>query len=222
METMTEVKREAALGNKIWEVQVVLIAKRLKTNPEYERTKNLSLEALKTGKAPWFGQFIEVGYNSQNEGKRVLQSVVYPIYSDKGCMLCGITRDITEKKKAEEELRLQSAALDSAANGIVITDKAGMIVWVNPAFCALTGYSSTEVIGKNPRFLKSSIQTDDFYARLWETISAGEVWRGVLTNQRKDGKRYIAEMVITPVKNGENRDQPLYRDSRRCDSSQKP
>jgi len=110
-----------------------------------------------------------------------------------------IAHDITHQKRAEEQLRLQSAALEAAANAVVITDFHGAIIWVNRAFTALTGYSKEEVVGKNPRLLKSGVQPEAYYAELWSTISSGRVWHGEIVNQRKDGTTYTEEMTITPV-----------------------
>jgi two-component system, NtrC family, sensor kinase len=111
----------------------------------------------------------------------------------------GISRDITERKIAEEALHLRGAALEAAANAIVITDQTGTIQWVNRAFTQLTGYSPAEVVQQNPRILKSGQQDVPFYQSLWNTILAGEVWHGELINQRKDGKLYHEEMSITPL-----------------------
>lgn len=107
--------------------------------------------------------------------------------------------DITEKVEAQNLLKLQSAALESTENGIVITDPEGNIQWVNPAFTKLTGYYSEEVLGQNPRILKSSRQDSRYYQQLWDTIKSGKSWHGELTNQRKDGNHYDEEMTITPV-----------------------
>jgi diguanylate cyclase (GGDEF)-like protein/PAS domain S-box-containing protein len=113
--------------------------------------------------------------------------------------MAGISMDIDERKHAEERLYLQVAALEAAANAIVITDSKGTIVWVNHAFTMMTGYNQEEVLGKNPRLLKSGKQPESYYADLWSTISSGEVWRGELVNRRKDGTTYTEEMTITPV-----------------------
>ncbi len=112
-----------------------------------------------------------------------------------------LRHEISERQKAEARLRLNTAALSAAANGIVITDRAGLIEWVNPAFTTLTGYSAAEVLGKNPRELvKSGRHPVEFYRRLWETILAGEVWHGEIINRRKDGSVYTEEMAVTPVR----------------------
>jgi len=109
-------------------------------------------------------------------------------------------RDISGRKRAEQQLRVQTTALDAAANAIVITDSIGTIQSVNAAFTALTGYSAQEAVGQNPRVLKSGSQDEAFYRRLWQTISSGQVWSGELTNRRKDGSFYVEEMTITPLR----------------------
>jgi diguanylate cyclase (GGDEF)-like protein/PAS domain S-box-containing protein len=113
--------------------------------------------------------------------------------------MAGISMDIDERKHAEERLYLQVAALEAAANAIVITDSHGTIVWVNHAFTTMTGYSKEEALGKNPRLLRSGKQPESYYANLWSTISSGKVWRGEIVNRRKDGTTYTEEMTITPV-----------------------
>jgi PAS domain S-box-containing protein len=115
-------------------------------------------------------------------------------------VLVGIFRDASERHRAQATLRLQSAALASADNGIVITDRSGRIAWVNPAFTRLTGYTAAEVVGQNPRVLKSGRYDAAFYGEMWATITAGHVWRGELVNRRKDGSLYTEEMTITPVR----------------------
>jgi two-component system cell cycle sensor histidine kinase/response regulator CckA len=127
-------------------------------------------------------------------------SGVYLPY-DGGRVICFL-RDITEKKRQQRELLLKSAALDAAANAIVITSIDGTIEWANTAFTKLTGYELGEVIHRNPRELvKSGVQGKDFYQELWTTILAGQTWTGELVNRRKDGTHYSEEMMISPVKN---------------------
>jgi PAS domain S-box-containing protein len=111
-----------------------------------------------------------------------------------------IARDLTEQKAAQKQLRLLAAALQAAANAIVITDASGQILWVNPAFTRLTGYTLDEARGHNPRMLKSGHHDQGFYARLWQTILSGEVFRGNMLNRRKDGVLYEEHMTITPVR----------------------
>lgn len=112
----------------------------------------------------------------------------------------GICHDISERKETELRLRLQSAAIESAGNAIVIADRKGDIQFTNPAFSHLTGYRREEVLGKNPRFLKSGKQSRSFYEELWQTILAGRIWKGELVNRRKDGSHYDEEMTIAPLR----------------------
>ena len=99
----------------------------------------------------------------------------------------------------EQRFRLQSAALESAANAVIITDHEGSILWVNPAFTRLTGYASDEAAGRNPRILKSGEHPPSFYAEMWNTIRRGLIWKGEIINRRKSGELYTEEMTITPV-----------------------
>jgi PAS domain S-box-containing protein len=106
-----------------------------------------------------------------------------------------------QRLRAEESMRVRSAALASAANGIVITDHTGHIIFVNQAFQNLTGYTAGEVLGHTPAILKSGQHNDAFYRQMWQHMNDGKVWRGELTNRRKDGRLYQEEMTITPVRN---------------------
>ena len=92
-------------------------------------------------------------------------------------------------------------AVHQASQGVLITNRDGEILYVNPAFEELTGYSASEVLGRNPRLLKSCRQNPDFYHDLWSTVTAGRTWHGDLINRRKDDSLYTEEMTITPVAN---------------------
>ncbi len=101
----------------------------------------------------------------------------------------------------QEELQLRLAALNAAANAIVITDRAGTCIWVNPAFTLVSGYSSEEMVGQKLSKLKSGVQNEAFYRNLWQTILGGQVWHGDIVNKNKQGQLYIEEMTIAPVRN---------------------
>jgi PAS domain S-box-containing protein len=116
-----------------------------------------------------------------------------------------VGKDMTKIKQAEEQLRLHEAALESAANAIVIMDQRGRITWANPSFTTLTGYSFEEVIGQDMRILRSGQHAEAFHQNLWDTILSGNVWQGEVSNRKKDGSLYTEEETITPVYN-ENRD----------------
>lgn len=111
----------------------------------------------------------------------------------------GSIQDISDRKRNEYRLNVQNTALKTAANGIVITDINGSVVWINPAFTKLTGYNETDVLGQKLNILNSEMQDNDFYRYLWNTISTGHPWRGEIVNKRKSGSLYTEEQTITPV-----------------------
>ena len=131
--------------------------------------------------------------------------IVYHPLRDAGGVvtdIIGLAVDVTERRRAEELLRLGNAALAAAANAIALTDRAGRIVWINPAFTALTGYGSEESLGRTlGQLLNSGKHDRDFFRELWDTILAGQPWRGEMSNRRKDGTLYTEEQTITPVRN---------------------
>ncbi len=114
----------------------------------------------------------------------------------------GAFYDLTEIKKAEKRLKRLSSVVEQASETIVVTDLDGNIVYCNPAFTMVTGYSQAEALGQNPRVLKSGQQDEAFYQNLWNTITAGKVWRGVFKNKRKDGTFFDEQAVIFPIKDG--------------------
>jgi PAS domain S-box-containing protein len=107
--------------------------------------------------------------------------------------------DITERKRAEAELRKLMVAIEQSPTIIVITDRAGNIEYVNPKFTQVTGYTFEEVRGRNPRILKTDHTSSNAYERLWQTILAGHEWRGDFLNQKKSGEPYWERAVIAPV-----------------------
>jgi len=108
--------------------------------------------------------------------------------------------DITERKRAEEERQRLATAIEQAAESIVITDRKGLIQYVNPAFEKISGYSRAEAEGRTPRFLKSGKHGPEFYHQMWSKLTAGEVWQGRLVNRHKDGTRFEEEATISPVR----------------------
>jgi len=113
--------------------------------------------------------------------------------------LRGLLIDISKPKKMEADLRQLALAIDHSSDTILITDTGGIIIYVNPAFEKITGYSIKEVQGKNPRILQSGKLDKSFYKELWKTITSGKTWSGRFVNKRKDGSRYIEDARISPV-----------------------
>jgi PAS domain S-box-containing protein len=118
----------------------------------------------------------------------------------------AVAKDKDKDKSADQNalssdvLALLTTAIAQIGEGVLITDISGTIQYANSAFTRMTGYSTEEVVGQNPRFLKSDRQNPAYYLELWRTILAGEIWRGELLNRRKDGTLYTDKMSITPVR----------------------
>ncbi|MBN2213961.1 MAG: PAS domain S-box protein [Bacteroidales bacterium] len=120
-------------------------------------------------------------------------------------MVVVAIRELTERKQAEQEIKRLSLALDQSANTVVITDIDGKIEYVNKAFTKTTGYTSEEVINKNPRIIKSGKMNADFYKKLWKTILSGNKWEGEFLNRKKNGDLFWENANITPVRNQEGK-----------------
>ncbi|MEW6403466.1 MAG: PAS domain S-box protein [Chloroflexota bacterium] len=105
-----------------------------------------------------------------------------------------------ENARLFQETQQLNQAIQSSNDAIVTTDISGTIRQVNRAFTLITGYQPEEIVGKTPRILKSGVQSDDFYKRMWATITAGEIWRSELVNRRKDGTLYTVDQTILPVR----------------------
>jgi len=114
--------------------------------------------------------------------------------------LVGVARDITDLKQADETIRRLSTAVGQSPAAVIITDPSGRIVYVNRKFTDITGYSSEEIVGENPRLLKSGKTSVEQYRQLWSTIQSGATWRGEYQNRRKNGELYWASATIAPVK----------------------
>jgi len=114
-------------------------------------------------------------------------------------VLQAVVRDITERKRSEEELRKLSLAVEQSPATVVITDPQGTIEYVNPKFTETTGYTAEEAIGENPRVLKSGETPPEQYRQLWQTITAGHVWRGEFHNRKKNRQLYWEAASISPI-----------------------
>jgi len=134
------------------------------------------------------------------EGKEIASLVSASAIVIKGdrCLM-SITRDITERKIAEDQLRKLSLAVEQSPESIVITNLDAEIEYVNQAFLTITGYERNEVIGKNPRILHSGQTPTETFDSLWDALTHGHIWRGELYNRRKDGSECIEFAIITPI-----------------------
>jgi PAS domain S-box-containing protein len=148
-------------------------------------------------------QVDEVVTSRFDDVPRSVATIKFPLRDAQGNVvgLAGVATDVTARKRAEAEMHLLSAALNAAANAIVITDARGVIEWANAAFTTFTGYEVEEARGRTPgELLRSGRHDADFYRDMWGTIMGGRVWRGETINRRRDGTLYTEEMTITPLK----------------------
>ncbi len=116
-------------------------------------------------------------------------------------VILALCRDLTARRAAESERNILRQAIEQSSASIVITDTAGTILYVNPAFSVITGYSQDEARGQNPRILKSGLHDEGFYQDLWRTISGGSSWFGEFHNRDKHGRLYWESARISPIMN---------------------
>jgi len=113
----------------------------------------------------------------------------------------GVVHDITRQKKLEESHDILAKAVEQADDNIMITDRMGVIKYVNPAFERSTGYTQAEITGKTPKILKSGIHDRDYYQKLWTTVLSGNVFHSLTMNKNKNGNYFTSEQTISPIKN---------------------
>ncbi|HEX9628130.1 MAG TPA: EAL domain-containing protein [Acidiferrobacterales bacterium] len=139
--------------------------------------------------------------------RRIILNSAVPIRDAAGGISGAIVvnQDISARRRAEELTQKLSSAVEQTADIIMITDRDGVIEYVNPAFETTTGYSQNEVIGARPSVIKSDRHGRDFFQTLWRTVAAGGVYRDVVINRRKSGELFYEEKTITPLKDAQGR-----------------
>ncbi len=145
---------------------------------------------------------IDLRFRRKGGGEVWVAASTSPVFGERGESegLLAMCTDITAGRRAAAERARLSSAVEQAAEAIMITRRDGTIVYVNPAWERLTGYSSSEVLGRTPRVIKGDGQDPRVYKELWETILGGGVWRGEITNRQKSGELFTWEETITPVR----------------------
>ncbi|MGE5778169.1 MAG: PAS domain S-box protein [Hyphomicrobiales bacterium] len=146
-----------------------------------------------------------VVYRESEVRARSYECWYFPAFSpDRSIVAVAVyARDVSEQKETLAEVRKLSQAIEYSPSTVFITDSDGKIEYVNPKFTELTGYTSAEAVGQNPRMLKSGHTPPERYAELWNTILSGGVWRGELLNKKKNGKLYWEFASIAPVMDGQ-------------------
>lgn len=193
-EKMFGCKKEEMIGMPVSQ----LLTPRLR---EKEQTRREAY--LASGASDFFGSPMESVAVRKDGTEFHVEVSISPWEIDGTMYYTSIIRDISLKKRSEEERSRLIAAVEQAEEAIVITDKDSIIQYVNHAFVRITGYGRSEAIGKKPNILKSGRQPDDFYRKLWETISRGEVWKGHFVNKCRNGTLYEEEAIITPLRDSE-------------------
>ncbi len=133
--------------------------------------------------------------------RKILERWTGPVRDSEGNTIGRIWTfaDITDRVEIERARKILEGAVENAVEVVIITNTDGVMEYVNPAFERVTGYSRAEAVGKSANLVKSGKQDEDFYGKMWETISAGQVWEGKLTNRKKSGELYEEALTITPV-----------------------
>jgi len=133
---------------------------------------------------------------------RYFEVSAFPLMEENGDVMqvIEITRDITVREAALQDMRKMTRIIEQSAEAVAITDTDGNIEYVNSAFEKITGYSLDKAKGNNPRILKSGEHPSEFYKQIWDTITKGNIWRGQIINRKKNGTNYYEDAVIFPIK----------------------
>lgn len=118
-------------------------------------------------------------------------------------LLYSVVHDVTDRKRLETERQLLVMAIEQCPVSIIVADPSGAIEYVNPTFLKTTGYDRDEVLGQNPRLLKSGFTPENEYREMWNRLCTGEIWTGMFQNRRKDGSTYWEQAQISPVMDGD-------------------
>ncbi|MCF8211962.1 MAG: PAS domain S-box protein [Rhodoferax sp.] len=166
-----------------------------KTDPQTYQTMWTAL----TAGTQWTGRFIN---RIKDGSERIEAAIITPLRDAQGqiCNYVAVKEDITDRQRAEDELRKLYLAVEQSPESIVITNLDAQIEYVNRAFTRVTGYSAQEALGLNPRVLQSGQTPKATYTEMWDTLARGESWSGLLLNKRKDGTVYEEMAHITPVR----------------------
>ena len=171
----------------------------------FPRLKHPSMVALRTGKV--VSNIRMRIFNPRLNSYRWIEITAVPVFLEVGdpapSEVYAVFEDITDRIQAERDYLLLAEAIEQAAEVVLITDTNGAIQYVNPAFEKCTGFKRSEIIGRNPRILKSGKHDAEFYRQMWDTLKMGDVWHGRITNKRKDGTLFIEEGCISPIRDKE-------------------
>ncbi len=144
--------------------------------------------------------------NVHKDGRRIPVEAVSTLLADEQgqiTRMLGVARDISERKKSQAQLLQLSQAIEQSPASVIITSLDGSIEYVNQAFVATSGYQRHEVLGQNPRMLRSGRTPPEVYASMWFTLNAGQPWHGEMINRHKSGREYVQSMNLAPVRDAQ-------------------
>ena len=180
------------------------------TTPAYMLGKTIS-ELLYTDWDTFLSHYEEPAFEHMVhclDGTSIIVSTSITHVSDGEHIL--VIRDISQRVKSDQDIRMLSAALNQASDVIIITNKLNKVIFVNKAFAEHTGYTEEEIMGKDPKFLHSGLTPPDVYKSMWSTLQAKHPWEGTVVNKRKDGTLISDYMMVTPVMNGDPVNPAFY------------
>ena len=196
-----KITRHNEMANQFFELTEDSSTNIARTKPRYDMPNLLVniQEVLHTGKtidSEFSGPsnqyyMMRITPNAGQDNNKVIEGIVITI------------EDISDRKEIEEKLRLSASVFDHASEATVITDADNKILSVNPAFTHITGYSLDEVLGKDPKILSANQQSEEFYSRMWNSISKQGSWAGELVNKRKNGEFYTEWLSVNVLKDRE-------------------
>lgn len=197
------------LGQDIWQLQNSVIAEQLFSELVSNLSQSISIDIrLKNvnDRQNQFQLIMEPVFNSENGNLDRIVLSLYPRIGinaglvEKGKSLVA-NHENSQKISRDNETDLLLQAVKQSNDSVMITDRDGLLVYVNPQFCKTTGYSREEAIGRNSNILKSGAHNSEFYQEIWTAILAGKVWHGQFTNRKKDGMLFREEATISPLVN---------------------
>jgi len=178
---------EESIGHDISELKIISEEQRASMREQYMQKRSLEL--------------FESEITTKNGDQKTILTSAETISIKEELYSINLVIDVTERKQAENQVKLLSRAVEQSPVIVIISDKEGNIEYVNPKFSESTGYTLEEVKGKNPRILQSGEQTSVFYQELWTTILSGKNWHGLFHNKKKNGELYWENAVISSILN---------------------
>ena len=208
VENLTGVKADDILGKGDYEYSLAF----------YDERRPVLIDLVRKWNHEYEKEYLSV----RKDGDHLISESFHPDLGSDGMYLSGIAgklfdssgqatgaieaiRDITAMKKAEMELKKLSRAIEQSPTSVVITDPDGIIEYVNPKFSEISGYSREEAVGQNPRILNSGVHPQEYFKEMWDTILAGNEWRGELCNKKKNGDLLWESASVSPIRNAEGR-----------------